>query len=265
MREVPDSPDWMPESTSSIFSDLGFSDKDRAATVLDCFDYRSQLVVIHRMIQSDRASSQIEVERIDSFKNTVGIDQLCAESEYTEACRNSVYNDAARSMAAIGMLAPFVESMFKHAFQGLSESFQRAKISIPNESARKLDPSDWWDCKFYTNSKGKKAKGLARGISEISESIGLSKHFPFDYSQCLSALFVYRNSMFHNGYEWPIAEREVFDKKLKKENWPSEWFGYASVDGAPWIFYMSDIFIERCLQLIDELLTAIGKLCKDKL
>ena len=39
------------------------------------------------------------------------------------------------------------------------------------------------------------------------------KYLPDDLEPTLSALFAYRNAMFHSGFEWPRKELERFEKK----------------------------------------------------
>ena len=75
----------------------------------------------------------------------------------------------------------------------------------------------------------------------------------------LAALFGYRNNMFHNGFEWPLEKREKFAQRIKNSGWPDAWFGKATRDKEPWIFYMSPDFIEHCLHTIDQVLEGVGR------
>ena len=60
------------------------------------------------------------------------------------------------------------------------------------------------------------------GILQLLDAIDMADHMPDDLRPMLSALFEYRNKMFHLGLEWPLEERQRFDKRLSK--WPREWF-----------------------------------------
>ena len=53
-----------------------------------------------------------------------------------------------------------------------------------------------WDCHlFFIGNRSE--KNLVRGIFQLSEAIGLADKLPAGLKQMLSALFAYRNSMFH--------------------------------------------------------------------
>jgi hypothetical protein len=64
--------------------------------------------------------------------------------------------------------------------------------------------------------------------------------------------------MFHNGFEWSPETRQKFANRIKNEGWPSTWFQQATRGDEPWVFYMSDEFIEYCLQMIDQVLDGVG-------
>lgn len=132
----------------------------------------------------------------------------------------SVFQDAAHSMGAVGMLAPFVESMFHQGLLAVGERLIDAG-QVPSTVPRfaEAPPAKRWDC-HYVWKAGKARKELAEGIIQLSNSVGLSPHLPSDINRMLTALFQYRNKMFHNGFEWPAATREAFDENRMK--WPGE-------------------------------------------
>ncbi|MCX7382601.1 MAG: hypothetical protein NT133_14565 [Alphaproteobacteria bacterium] len=74
------------------------------------------------------------------------------------------------------------------------------------------------------------------------------------------ALVSYRNNMFHNGFEWPPETREKFSARIKNDGWPGNWFTQATRGDVPWVFYMSDDFVAKCLELIEKVLDGVGKL-----
>jgi len=123
--------------------------------------------------------------------------------------------------------------------------------------------SKFWDCHFVCNAKrnGKCQKALVQGIFELADVVELTAHLPPGLRVMLEALFLYRNKMFHNGFEWPEAERRAFAENAKK--WPG-WFRNSLHGGEPWIFYMSDEFMTHCLQMIDKLLDSFGAYCRRK-
>ena len=101
-------------------------------------------------------------------------------------------------MAAVGMIAPFVESLFREAFREFDREWQR----------------------------GDMVRNLLNSISEM----GLGKYMPEDLEFTLTALFEYRNRMLHSGFEWPREVRESFDRRLENSGWPVEWFSRATID-----------------------------------
>lgn len=77
---------------------------------------------------------------------------------------------------------------------------------------------------------------------------------PIDLNKILSALYGYRNKMFHYGFEWPESERE----KFSNQKWDKTWFSTAKRNGKPWIFYMSKLFIELVLDTTENSLDMLG-------
>jgi hypothetical protein len=71
--------------------------------------------------------------------------------------------------------------------------------------------------------------------------------------------------MFHNGLEWPVQERQRFAQRITNEHWPPQWFSKAESGHQPWVFYMTDDFIEHCLKTINLSLDAIGLFIRDVL
>ena len=145
----------------------------------------------------------------------------------------SFFQEAAHSMAAAGMLAPFIEAIFTAIFP-----------CLPKE---------------------KKKQGIAKAITCLSKSKKLAHFFHEDYAKTLDALFLYRNKMFHNGFIWPENERNKFQDAIKERGWPQNWFVETSYKDSrdttekPWIFCMSTEFIEHCLRTIKHVLDGYGK------
>jgi hypothetical protein len=91
----------------------------------------------------------------------------------------------------------------------------------------------------------------------LAEATGPISHLPNDLEPTLQARFGYRNKMFHKGFEWPVKERTNFERRIPEEGWPPEWFAEATTDEAPWIFYLTDTFIDHCLS-IDQIIEGLG-------
>ena len=108
-----------------------------------------------------------------------------------------------------------------------------------------------------SNPSWGKAGGHVSGIVQLADASGLRAHLPEDLELVLQALLSYRNQILHNGLEWPLERREKFANQVA--NWPKGWFEKAESNHKPWVWYMSDVFIQRVLRFIDEVLEAAGQ------
>lgn len=198
---------------------------------LEELDYDAQLLAIRSLLFRQERADQELADRIGKVekvaKQTSGIANDWAVDEWVDLVHGSCYQDAAHSMAAVGMIAPFIESIFRRAF-----------------------PRIWDRKKTYR-------KRIMRLVDEV-------KYLPDDLEPTLSALFAYRNAMFHAGFEWPREELEEFEMKLNKSGWPSDWFLRAMSNDKPWMFYMSPKFIEHCLGIVEEVIRGIEEFDVDK-
>jgi hypothetical protein len=175
----------------------------------------------------------------------------------------SVYQDAAHSMAAVGMLAPFVESLFYQAFHGIHCRFYSGNIHPSNDQRWQQSVSDQWDCHFVWN-KNRRDRNLVNGIMQLANAVELSRHLPDDLEKVLSALFEYRNKMFHCGFEWSSEDLERFHRRIKQGEWPVEWFSTAKRDEKLWMIFLTDTFIEHCLLTIEKILVGFGNFAGQK-
>ena len=239
--------------------------RDVAGLLMPRLDYESQLIAIMGLLTSHR---QAEKEITARIKELAGMARHTpgehAVDVWIEKVYQSSYQGAAHSMAAVGMTAPLIESVFDHTFQEIG----RLTIELPpltkhyrlQEVTKKT-----WDCRWVLNKDGKWSKNLAKGMVQLVDTIGLKAHLSEALAGALeptlSALFAYRNRMFHCGFEWPVKEREKFQAELSTSGWPAEWFSKAMTGNRPWIFYMSQTFIDHCLTMSGEIVSAIGGFC----
>ena len=192
-------------------------------------DYLSQINAIRGLLWSQgHADRQLEGQIEDSgevARRARGEANVVAVDRHIELIQFSIYQSAAHSMAAVGMLAPLTESIFGGIFEGVGR---------------------------------KKPRGhLVREIMSMvdDECLGLGEYMPDDLRQTLDALFFYRSKMFHHGFEWPPCPRKHFAESL--DAWPKGWFDSATSDGEPWIFYMSPEFISHCLDTLEDVLRGL--------
>ena len=261
---------WEPRKGPSYMDPDGFielSDDDAACLALPDLDYDSQLIAIRGLLtRQGKADKELvtEIEKIEAFAaRASGVRNQQAVDEWADHMHHSVYQDAAHSMAAVGMIAPFVESVFYQAFQNIGREMAK-DISPPSNHARwKQSVEDQWDCNFVWTG-GHRRKDLVKGIMQLVDAVDMTRYMPNDLEPTLSALFEYRNKMFHHGFEWPLEERRRFNKRLNESGWPPDWFSKATSDGKPWVFYMSSVFIEHCLVRTAQIITGIGGFCNQR-
>ena len=194
-------------------------------------DYMSQLFAI-RMLLMRQSNSDVQLEseitRIENIARTSeGRANELAVDRYVELAHDSIYQSAAHSMAAAGMLAPLLESIFNELF----EQFGRKK------------------------PKGQLVRHVVALIDD--ESVGLREYMPASLDETLDALFLYRNKMVHHGLEWPPRQRKLFARRLK--DWPEAWFSCSTSDGSPWMFYMTSEFVDQCLDMVESIFRGLSR------
>jgi hypothetical protein len=261
--------DWLEIYSRDAISDMPeVTDRDRALLIM-APDFEEQLIAVAGLLRRNKsADAQLDAERktiIDFIKRSSGSVQEQAMDEAGENFKAIVYQSAAHSMAAVGMLAPMYESMFFHGFQGIRARYFGLAV-LPHAPRRAIgDPDMFWDCHNCYDSKTTeiKVQSLVGGIMQLAKAVGLNVHLPDGLHKTIDALFDYRNFMFHNGFEWPKARCREFNDHIEKRGW-QPWFSKATRSDEPWIFYMTDEFIQHCLGLLHKLLEAFGAYSKTK-
>ncbi|MCY4556441.1 MAG: hypothetical protein OXF79_08705 [Chloroflexi bacterium] len=236
------------------------SNRDRALFLIEEYDLEAQLLAIRGLVKRNSESDKALEEEIKALgaeipKHTDEYADYMQDS-WIDHLHGSVFQDAAHSMSAVGMLAPFVESLFVAIFSGLRADRRPVDGALDDRAAALH--GDFWNPR-YVFEGSQRRRDVVKGIGQLSESTGLTAYLPASLPKTLSALFEYRNKLFHNGFEWPMVERERFGNSIRQNQWPSEWFSQSTSDGEPWIFYMSPEFIQHCLATIDEVLAGVGK------
>ena len=166
---------------------------------------------------------------VDEFTNLYAADRL------TDLAIDQCYQGAAHSMAAVGMVAPLIESAFKTVFS-----------RIGKDLPRRFD-------------FGKDIMTIVDNVR--IEGIGMAEYMPDLLHPTLSALFEYRNKMFHFGFEWPLNERESFAKRLNEPGWESDWFDRSTTGNYAWMFHMSSKFASHCIDQAEQVIYGIEEFC----
>ena len=235
------------------------TDRDRALILMYEYDLGAQLLAIKDVLHRNRKSDEALAAQIKSLDAAIGEstseDAGQLEDWRIDRLHSSVFQDAAHSMSAVGMLAPFMESLFVAVFKGLQTKQQEGNL---DSNVRTVALADhFWDPHHVFDRSGHRVN-IAQGILQLSDSIGLREFLPDDLDRTLSALFAYRNKMFHHGFEWPLGERQSFERTIQQKKWPQSWFAKSMSGGDPWIVYLSSNFIEHCLTTIDQVLEGVG-------
>ena len=199
--------------------------------------YRAALDLIDRM-RSDETeySDEIEAARVRAERAT-GIYEEIAIDDHIDLMHFGVYRHASHSMAAVGVIAPLIETLFRRLFDAIGDK-------LPNE-------------RFVEN------------VISKTKTASIKKHMPDRLDATLQAIFAYRNKMFHSGLEWPVSERANFVNNMEKNAWDEEWFSFATTGNEVWIVYMSESFIDHCLEIINQAIKGIvafrNEVLKDRL
>jgi hypothetical protein len=243
------------------------SDRDMACAILPDLDYEAQLIAISDLLRHNYkadAESEKQIKEVEEYaRKTSGARNQRAVDEWVDLLHGSIYQSAAHSMAALGMLAPFYESMFAQAFQGIRKQYFGLSVVPPGHlRAGMTDLKYFWNCHFFYNVATKETeRNLVQGIKQLAEAVDLTRDLPSDLHNTLRALFNYRNQMFHCGFEWPKKECVKFAKLIQDERWQA-WFALAKRGEEPWIVYITEDFINHCIDVAHQSLDAFGAYSK---
>jgi hypothetical protein len=220
-------------------------------------DYDAELIAIRILLFRHRKADKGLRDEIESLEKHSEFHNERTITRWLDLLQSSTYQDAAHSMAALGMLAPLLESMFYDAFRQAREEFFVKSPSVEHPRWERAARGQW-DCHFFYDKTGKPTKDIVKGILQLSEAIGLTPYLPKDLKPMLEALFEYRNKMFHCGFVWPSGECGKFARRIIDAGWPSNWFETATIDGTPWIFYLTDAFVDHCLERVNQTIDGMG-------
>lgn len=238
--------------------------RDEGLLLVEHLDLDAQLRAIRDLLSRHRVAD----EELAATIEEVGNEAKAASGErshdltdlWVDHLHGSVYQDAAHSMAAIGMIAPLLESFLVSMFAAIRDLPASERLISPagRRAAYASDP-DFWNARRYWDRKGAARDDIASGAIQLANAIGLSAFLPADLAPTLTAIFTYRNRMFHNGLEWPPQVRSDYDDMIIERGWPAEWFERALKDDKPWIIYMSDALIRHSLATFEAMVEGIGE------
>ena len=265
------------DHTDDGFGDFELSARDIAlAATLPVLDYASQLLAIRDLLDRQRnaeAEHATKVREAEQYARNpprtrnpdpsiAALEDIFRQQHLIDQLHYSIFQDAAHSMAAVGLLAPFLESFFYQSFRLVGREMM-IKSLVPSDHERwQHAGGDKWDCHFVWEN-GRRVRSLVEGILQLVDAVDMNAHMPEDLQVTLAALFTYRNKMFHCGLEWPLKERKRFEQELSQ--WPDAWFSRATSSDGPWVFYMSAGFVTHCLDRTEQIIEGIGRFRKERL
>lgn len=89
-------------------------------------------------------------------------------------------------MAAIGMLAPLVETIFHQCFGRIGTRFFGTGLPTTGHLRWTASGRELWDCQFvYTGKKWR--KDLTNGVLQLAEALALASKLPPTFEQTVSA------------------------------------------------------------------------------
>lgn len=231
------------------------TDQDIGHGVLEP-DFQSQLLAIRIILERNHEAEEkvsAEIKNLEAEIRERGGNSWMVD-HWVDHLHGSTFLDAAHSMAAVGLIAPLIESLFYRAFHYLKRAIGEPYSLESGHERWQLD--DRWDHR-YEWKRGHRRLAIAKGILQLAEAIDLKRHLPADLERTLSVLFAYRNKMFHFGLEWPDKDLKEFANLIDSKGW-TDCFTRAESGGDPWIFYMSREFTDHCLETVDRTIEGIG-------
>ncbi|MDE2879134.1 hypothetical protein [Candidatus Palauibacter soopunensis] len=231
------------------------TDRDFGEGVLEP-DFRSQLIAIRIVLERNHEAEEkvsAEIKKLEADIRERGGNSWMVD-RWVDELYSSTFLDSTHSMAAVALIVPLMESLFDRAFRYLKHAIGESHSLGSGHERWQLD--DPWDHR-YMWKRGRRSRGIAKGIVQLAEAIDLRKHLPGDLERTLSVLFKYRNKMFHCGLEWPKEDVKHFANLIRSNGW-AECFARAESGRDPCTFYMSREFIDHCLDTVDEVIAGIG-------
>lgn len=241
---------------------LDLTNRDYAVVLLEDIDLEAQLAAVRGLLRRNSQADAAVADEIREIATRIGEASgefgMQLENDWVDHLHGSVFQDAAHSMSAVGMLVPMLESLLTAAFAAIRDLADPAVPVTPaGARAAHVGDANFWD-PHYVYGRTRGSKDIARGVVQLADSTGLLPLLPGDFAMVTDALFTYRNRMFHNGFEWPKPERAKFEALILQKDWPPDWFSRSTSGGEPWIIYMSETLIRHGLASIDAILDGLG-------
>ena len=174
-------------------------------------DLEAQLVAIRTLLGRHAQAHEESVQQVDNLlkearQNANTLEYPDTDERWLGRMHDGAFMSAAHSMAAVAMLAPFLEMLFKKIFEHVQAELGSTWRPDSTDCRSQAKDDVFWDPSQFVTANNKMAGGMTKGIEQLANSVSLTAWLPGDYAKALDALFRYRNAMFHNGFEWPDEE-----------------------------------------------------------
>lgn len=246
--------------------------RDYIYSLIDNVEWDSQLRAIRLLINRNKKAREDFSAYIKQDEEEVkaynGPHHDHYVNEHVDLLHETVYRDAAESMAAIGMIAPMVESILCQALAALGRMYEEKNMAPPaHKRWTRADKADcpWeqrWNCQFHFNDKNEAKNNLPLGFPQLAQACGLARYLSVDFMTWFKAMFNYRNFMFHGGFEWSVRNRRKFANMIEKEGW-QQFFTCSTSGGEPWIYYLTNETIDDMPDRVGKMLDELGQFAKE--
>src|SRR5260370_21827026 len=140
------------------------------------FDIDAQLAAIHGLLRRNREGAAEIAEEIKSAEDRArhlrGVLNDWAVDDWVDRVHHSAYQEAAHSMAAVGMLAPFVETVLHQCFLGIGNRLYPIASEKKSHDRWKAAHALEWDCHYYISKRGAD-KNLPKWIHQLATLLAL--------------------------------------------------------------------------------------------
>lgn len=253
-------------SRSGDFGNL-LHGRDFLFFLLDNLDWDSQLSAVRLMIARNKEAREAYDKAIKRDKEEVqayrGPYRHHYDDQHTDMLHETIFRDAAESMAAIGMIAPMVESTLGQSLAALGNMYETKKIAPPVHKrwTRAGTHKERWNCQFHFNNKKEAKNNILEGFPQLAAASGLEPFLPPGFHSWFKAMFSYRNSMFHGGFEWSLERRSAFRESIEKNGW-EQFFTCSETGGQPWAYYLTNDTLNEMPSVVETLLDGLAAFAK---
>ncbi|MCC7085609.1 MAG: hypothetical protein IT427_11460 [Pirellulales bacterium] len=205
----------------------------------------------------------LKVLRAERERLSTVVEQSLAWDEtgeqYADCSQSLAFMEVACSQAEIGAVASLAETLMHRIAARLRQHFTKPSGANAHHRSN-LSDDDFWNPSLLARRKDDPDTNIVAGFRQLLKALGQSTKISKESWSMLEAIFAYRNSALHQGYEWPAEGREAFLKQAVKENW--KWYDDAKQDGNPWLISIKDEFWPEAIAQIENIARIMHSVCK---